>query len=51
MSNVACIAYRLTGLLLLYLLSPTVAWVVLAAGVLYLMGERRRRALRSVSVS
>jgi hypothetical protein len=51
MTNVSRIAYRLSALLLLYVVNPTVAWVVLAGGVVYLMAQRRRRALRRVSVS
>jgi hypothetical protein len=39
------IAYGLTGLLLLHLLTPTVAWLALGAGFAYMVTHRRRRPL------
>jgi hypothetical protein len=45
------IAYGLTGLLLLHLLNPTVAWLALAAGFVYIAGQRRRRPLRGSAVA
>ena len=51
MPRIARIAFSLTGLLLLYMVNPGVAWLMIGGGLLYLAGLRRRRPLRSVSVS
>jgi hypothetical protein len=45
------IAYSLAGLLLLYVLHPTVAWLVLGCSLAYMIAGRRRRALHTVSLS
>ena len=44
------IAYGLTGLLLLHLVTPTVAWLALGAGFLYIAAHRRRRPLQRTAV-
>lgn len=44
------IAYGLTGLLLLHLLNPTVAWLALGAGFFCIAAHRRRRPLRAPAV-
>jgi len=45
------IAYSLAGLLLLHVLNPTVAWLVLGGGLAYMIGDWRRRALRTATSS
>ena len=45
------IAYGLTGLLLLHLLNPTVAWLAIGAGFVYIAGHRRRRSPRGPAVA
>ena len=45
------IAYSLAGLLLLHVLNPTVAWLVLGGGLAYMIGDWRRRALRTAASS
>jgi len=45
------IAYSLAGLLLLHVLNPTVAWLVLGGGLAYVIGDWRRRALRTATSS
>ena len=45
------IAYSLAGLLLLYVMNPTVAWLLLGGGLAYMVGEWRRSALRTASSS
>ena len=50
MPRITRIAYGLTGLLLLHLLNPTLAWLALGAGFLYIAGQRRRRPLRDPAV-
>lgn len=51
MPRFALIAYSLAGLLLLYVLNPTVAWLVLGGGLAYLVGDWKRRALRTAASS
>ena len=51
MPHITRIAYGLTGLLLLHLLSPTVAWLALGAGFVYIASQRRRRPLRGPAVA
>ena len=51
MPRIIRIAYSLAGLLLLYVLNPTVAWLLLGGGVAYMVGDWRRRALRTVASS
>src|SRR5262245_21241322 len=45
------IAYSLAGLLVLHVLNPTVAWLVLAGGLAYMIGDWRRRTLRTATSS
>jgi hypothetical protein len=45
------VAYSLAGLLVLYVLHPTMAWVALGCGLAYMIAGRRRRALRPASSS
>jgi hypothetical protein len=45
------IAYSLAGLLLLHVLNPTVAWLVLGGVLAYMIGDWRRRALRTATSS
>jgi hypothetical protein len=45
------IAYSLAGLLLLHVLNPTVAWLVLGGALAYVVGDWRRRALRTAASS
>jgi hypothetical protein len=51
MPRIIRIAYSLAGLLLLHVLNPTVAWLVLGGGLAYMVGEWRRRSLRTASLS
>jgi hypothetical protein len=51
MPRIIRIAYSLAGLLLLHVLNPTVAWLVLGGALAYMVGEWRRRALRTASSS
>jgi hypothetical protein len=51
MPRFICTAYSLAGLLLLYVLHPTVAWLVLGFSLAYMFAGRRRRALHTVSLS
>jgi hypothetical protein len=58
MPRIARIAFSLAGLVLLYMVNPGVAWLMIGGGLLYHAGLRiyhaglrRRRPLRSVSVS
>jgi len=44
------ITYGLTGLLVLYLLNPAVAWLVVGGGLAYFIGQRGRRSLGRASV-
>lgn len=45
------VAYSLAGLLVLYVIHPTGAWVALGCGLAYMIAARRRRALRTASSS
>jgi hypothetical protein len=45
------IAYSLAGLLLLHVLNPTVAWLILGGALAYVIGDWRRRVLRTAASS
>jgi hypothetical protein len=45
------IAYSLAGLLMLHVLNPTVAWLVLGGALAYVIGDWKRRTLRTASSS
>lgn len=45
------LAFGLTGLLFIHLVNPLAAWLLLGAGLAYVIGERRQRSLRAASFS
>jgi hypothetical protein len=45
------LAFGLTGLLFVHVLNPFAAWLLIGAGLAYVIGERRQRSLRSASLS
>lgn len=45
------LAFGLTGLLFIHLLNPILAWLLIGAGLAYVIGERWQQSLRSESLS